>query len=41
VDAGVKPDIDGDERPYGAGYDIGADEFVERHIFLPLVARDQ
>jgi hypothetical protein len=38
VDAGVTTDIDGDSRPLGAGYDIGAYEYVPR-IYLPLVRR--
>jgi hypothetical protein len=39
VDAGVTTDIDGDARPWGAGYDIGADELRQRYIYLPIVLR--
>jgi hypothetical protein len=39
VDAGVRIDIDGEPRPGGAGYDLGADEFYYRIIF-PLIYRN-
>ena len=39
TDAGVSIDWDGASRPWDGGFDIGADEFPDRHIlFLPLVA---
>jgi len=39
VNAGVTDDVDGDPRPSGAGYDIGADEYLAR-IHLPLVLKN-
>ena len=41
VNAGVTTDIDGDARPDGCFFDIGADEFITgvacKHIYLPLI----
>ncbi len=38
MDAGVTMDIDGQQRPVGQGYDLGADEFWHG-IYLPVTLR--
>ena len=35
VDAGVTTDMDGDTRPDGAGYDMGADEYLSPFVPMP------
>ena len=39
VNAGVTTDFEGDVRPFGAGYDIGYDEWIGNLLYLPLVRR--
>jgi hypothetical protein len=45
VDAGVVTDIDGESRPMGIAYDIGADEFeapeLPNKTYIPVVVREE
>lgn len=42
IPAGIDRDIDGEPRPFGAGFDLGADEFHGRllSVFLPQAHRN-
>jgi hypothetical protein len=39
INVGVTDDIDGQPRPYGPGFDLGADEVVAQ-IYLPILPRN-
>ena len=39
TDLGIPIDFDGNPRPFGAGFDIGFDEYVLHLVYLPLVIR--
>ncbi len=41
VEAGVTIDFDGESRPAQAGHDLGADEFLYKIMYLPLITRSQ
>ena len=37
LDVGVATDVDDQPRPFGAGFDLGYDEFALLNLYLPLV----
>jgi hypothetical protein len=39
TDLGIPIDLGGDARPFGAGFDIGWDEYAQRLVYWPLVRK--